>query len=184
MACGLGRLDVGLRPAPRSSAISVSAPALLAHAGSASAAWRASSMMRPASVLASASLAPVLLQHLLDLGLGRLGLVEVALDPLGAVLHALLDRREAELPQRTNRTQNAEGAPDDLVGLGQDRARRLLAVVDRARPPRGCRCTPRPRGRLVLSLAACGRPGPRRRGRRERARGPTTRPGEQIALRT
>ena len=67
---------------------------------SASAAWRASSMMRPASALASASWAWYSVEHALGLGLGRLGRVEVGADPLGAGLHALLDRRAAELPDQ------------------------------------------------------------------------------------
>ena len=53
-------------------------------------------------------------------------------------------------------TRNASATPDHLVGLGQDRVRRLLAVVDRPAAPRGSRCTPRRRGRLSTSAPSGG----------------------------
>ena len=61
-----------------------------------------------------------------------LGGVEVAADPLGAGLHGLLGLGHAELPEEEEDHGEAEGTPDDLVRLGQQRVRRLLALLDRA----------------------------------------------------
>ena len=50
----------------------------------------------------------------------------------GAVVHALLDRRDRRTCQSASEHDDERAAaPDDLVGLGQERVRRLLAVVDR-----------------------------------------------------
>src|SRR5690606_25700823 len=77
-------------------------------------------------------LGPVLGQQLLGLGPLLLGRLEVVADPLGAGVHRLAHGRQAELGEEEEHHQEADRAPDDLVHLGQEDVRRLLAVVDRA----------------------------------------------------
>ncbi len=69
-------------------------------------------------------------QHRLGLGLRPLGPLEVAADPVLALLHHVAHAGERELPQHAQQDQERQPAPDDLVGRGEDGAGRLLAVVD------------------------------------------------------
>ena len=67
---------------------------------SASAAWRASSMIRAGLGLGVGQLGLVAVEHAVGLGLGDLRRVEVGADALGAGVHALLDGRAGELPHQ------------------------------------------------------------------------------------
>src|SRR5262249_43386293 len=56
--------------------------------------------------------------------------LEVGADALGALVQPLLQPRPGELVEETEQHDERDRSPDQLVGRRQDRARRLLAVVD------------------------------------------------------
>jgi hypothetical protein len=73
----------------------------------------------------------VLGEHALRLGLGRLGLHQVAADALGTGFHRLADGWKGELPQQEQQDEERKTTPDDLVHLGEDGVGGLLAVLGR-----------------------------------------------------
>jgi hypothetical protein len=77
-------------------------------------------------VLGVAQPPPVLLQQLLGLLTLPLGLLELALDVVPAVLEGLVHRRPDRPVHQEHQDQEGDRAPDELVGRREDRAGLLL----------------------------------------------------------
>src|SRR5918995_1721987 len=75
-------------------------------------------------------LTPVVRELPFGLGARLLGPLEVLPNAVLPLLHHVPDRREPVLPEDDQQDRESRAPPDDLVDPGDERVRRLLAVVD------------------------------------------------------